>query len=124
MANPHRGEVEFTVGKKVYTLVYSINAMCELEGALNASVVAIANSMSDPARMGVKTMRTVFWAGLRDHHEALTEADAGRLMDQVGLIDAAQHIVKAFTMAFPSDASAPHPLATAAAPRTSTGKRH
>ena len=83
MANHHKGEVDFTVAKKVYTFAFSINAMCEMEAALGGNVVDLANMMSDPAKMSIKTMRTVFWAGLRDHHEELTEVDAGRLMNDL-----------------------------------------
>jgi tail tube GTA-gp10-like protein len=123
MANPHKGEVEFTVGKKVYTLKFSINAMCELENALGGSVVDIANTLSDPSKMGVKTMRTVFWAGLRDHHEALDEIEAGRVMDELGLVEASQLVATAFAKAFP-EAQAPGPLPAPKRQAASTGKAH
>ena len=123
MANPHKGEVEFTLGKKVYTLRFSINAMCVLEESTGGSVIELANLMSDPAKVGVKTLRTVFWAGLRDHHEALTETDAGKLMDELGLVEAAQMVVKAFTLAFPEN-NAPAPLPQGKRQTASSGKAH
>jgi tail tube GTA-gp10-like protein len=121
MANAKKGEVEFTHDKKVYTLRYSINAMCELEDRMGQSVVAIGALMSDPGRVKISMMRTMFWAGLRDHHEAMTEADAGRLMDGIGLVEAGQMIAKAFEAAFP-EAQTSGPLPTAQG--TSTGKAH
>jgi hypothetical protein len=124
MANPQKGDVEFTVAKKVYTLKFSINAMVELEDKLGGSIVDIANTMSDPAKMGVKMMRTVFWAGLRDHHEAMTETDAGRIMEEIGLVEASQMVAKAFALAFP-EAQAPVPLQVPAKRQAgSTGKAH
>jgi hypothetical protein len=123
MANPHKGEVEFTLGKKVYTLKFSTNAMCEMETALGGNVVELASMMADPSKLSIRTIRTVFWAGLRDHHEAVTEVEAGRLMDDLGLVEASQMIAKAFTLAFPeAPASGPFP---GKAPRNaSTGKAH
>ena len=103
MGNPHKGEVEFTVGKKVYTLHFSINAMCELEEAMGgAGITELAMQMSDPSKFKLKDMRTMFWAGLRDHHEAMTAQDAGRLMNDLGMMEAMNLVAKAFTLAFPA----------------------
>jgi tail tube GTA-gp10-like protein len=127
MANAHRGEVEFTVGKKVYTLKFSTNAMCELETAVGGNVIEMANSLSDTAKMSIRTIRTVFWAGLRDHHEAVTEVEAGRLMDELGLVEASQMIAKAFTLAFPAEVPPAGPLPglpAGKARNASTGKAH
>ena len=123
MANAHKGEVEFALDKKVYTLRFSINAMCHLEDATGGSVVELANMMSDPSKLSLRTLRTVFWCGLRDHHEAMTETDAGRVMDELGLVEAAQKVVEAFTLAFPEAANAPSPFPPKRQP-ASTGKRH
>jgi tail tube GTA-gp10-like protein len=123
LANAHKGEVEFTLDKKVYTLHFSINAMCELEDKLGGSVVEMANIAADPSKISMKTMRTLFWAGLLDHHEAITEVDAGRLIDQIGLVDAMQMLAKAFTLSFPAEVVAAGPLAEAAQ-QASTGKAH
>jgi tail tube GTA-gp10-like protein len=121
MGNPHKGEIAFTLDKTVYTLRYSINAMCELEDRMGTTVVEIGALMSDPTKLSIGMVRSIFWAGLRDHHEVVTEQDAGRLMDALGLVNAAQMIGKAFTAAFPEvQASGPLP----AAPGASTGKAH
>jgi tail tube GTA-gp10-like protein len=127
MANPVKGEVEFALGKKVYTLKFSTNAMCELETALGGNVVELAHSMSDPAKMSIRTIRTVFWAGLRDHHEAVSEHEAGRLMDDLGLVEASQLIAKAFSLAFPTEAAPAGPLPglpQGKSRNASTGKAH
>jgi hypothetical protein len=123
MANINKGEVEFTSGKKVYTLSFSTNAMCDLEDRLGKSIVEIGGLMSDTSNVRITLMRTIFWAGLRDHHEAMTEVEAGRLMDAVGLIEASQMIAKAFAAAFP-EAPANGPLPEPAPRSKSTGKAH
>lgn len=122
MSNPHKGEVEFTIDKKVYTLDYSINAMCELEDKLGGSIIQIADLMSDPAKLSIKNARTLFWAGLRDHHETITETEAGRLMTDIGIAQAMEMVGKAFTLAFPAVEGA-GPLA-AKGQASSTGKAH
>jgi tail tube GTA-gp10-like protein len=123
MANPIKGEVEFTVDKKVYTLCFSINAMCELEDKFGSSILAVANLMGDPAKISMKTVRTMFWAGLKDHHEAMTEVEAGRLMSVLGMQQVMDLMAKGFTQAFP-EADTKRPLGTPASVDVSTGKAH
>jgi tail tube GTA-gp10-like protein len=120
MANPHKGEVEFTVDRTAYTLSFSINAMCELENALGGNVVELAGMMADPSKMTFNKIRAVFWAGLLDHHDGIDEVAAGRIMKDVGFAAAAELIVKAFTVAFP-EVQGSAPLAKGAK-RASTGK--
>jgi hypothetical protein len=122
MGNIHRGDIEFTVDKKVYTLRYSINAMCDLEERLGQSVVEVGTLMSDPAKLSMSVIRSIFWAGLRDHHEAITETEAGRIMSALGIVEASQMIAKAFASAFP-EVQTPGPLSRAALGK-STGKEH
>jgi hypothetical protein len=117
-------EVEFTSGKKVYTLAFSINAMCELETALGGNVVELANAMSDPSRVSIRTLRTLFWAGLRDHHELMSELEAGKLMNDIGMVESGDLIFAAFRLAFPEvEPANPLPL-TVPKPAASTGKAH
>ena len=124
MSNPHKGEIEFTVGGKTYTLYFSINAMCELEDALGGNVVELATLMADSSKVSIKNVRTVFWAGLRDHHEAMSITDAGRLMSEMGVAQAMELVAKAFTLAFPDGGEAKRPLRGNSTARGLTGKGH
>ena len=125
MANPHKGEVEFTVAKTVYTLHFSINAMVELEEAMGGiGITELAMQMGDPSKFKLKDLRTIFWAGLRDHHEAMSAVDAGRLMSELGMVEAMQLVAKAFTLAFPAVDPDAGPFDAKVKPLKSTGKAH
>ena len=111
MSNPTRGEIGFDAGGRHYRLVYSVNALCALEDKLGEGAFSIAQMMSDPARMRIATVRTLFWAGLRDHHADMTEEAAGELMGAITIPIALEHVGAAMAAAFPADASASRPLA-------------
>ena len=101
MANPHKGELAFKHGEKTFTMSFSINALCELEDQLAAPMADIMTKATDPASMSIKTIRAVFWAGLRDHHPDLTTKDAGDLMTAMGQLQALELVGRAITLAFP-----------------------
>jgi hypothetical protein len=124
-SNPRKGEVEFTLGEKSYTLLFSINALCVLEERMGGgSFVELANAMRDPDKVGLSTLRTLFWSGLYERHEELTEKEAGQLMHDLGLVEASNLVMKAFTLSFP-EVKAPGPLPQAGKKRAvSTGKSH
>lgn len=96
MANPHRGEVELKAGEKTYTLVFTINAVCELESHLNKSVTEIVGSMDR-----ITVVRAVLWAGLQHHHK-LTLEEAGDIMHAAGAAATSAAINQAMTLAFPA----------------------
>jgi hypothetical protein len=105
MANPQRGQVGFEVDGVPYLIVMGANALCALEEAFDLdSIVDI-----EPILEGLKTrpkmvtVRTLFHAGLAEHHDDLTEADAGRLMTAIGLNVAAEKIGQAFQLAFAAE---------------------
>jgi hypothetical protein len=95
MANPHRGEVELKAGDQTYTLVFTINAVCELEGALNKGINEI---VADMAR--VSTIRAVLWAGLQELHPMDLKA-AGAIMHEAGAAATAEAVNRAMSLAFP-----------------------
>ena len=101
MANPNRGEVALHVGDLEYTLSFSINAVCELEDAMDMPVAKIADSLNDTANVRMSMIRTVIWAALRDHHEAVTVKEAGKIASDAGIPVVMEAIGKAFAAAFP-----------------------
>lgn len=107
MSNPTRGTIGFDAGGKHYTLSYSVNALCEMEDRLGAGATAVAAQMADPSQLRIATIRTLFWAGLRDHHPDLTEAGAGGIMSEIGIPAALEIVGKAMAAAFPADAGRP-----------------
>lgn len=102
MANPHRGQVDLKVGDKIYTLSFSINAMCELEDAMGEPIALIAAGLNNPAGVKVSTVRALVWAALLDHHPEIDVKGAGELVSEAGLPDVMAAVGKAFANAFPS----------------------
>lgn len=101
MSNPHRGEVALPVGDREYKLSFSINAICELEDALNMPVAKIADGLNDAGNVRMSMVRTVVWAALRDHHDDVTIKDAGQIATDAGIPAVMEAIGQAFTLAFP-----------------------
>lgn len=100
MANPHRGGVGLKAGDTDYTLSFSINAICELEDALDKPVAQIAESLRDEKNVRMTTVRTVIWAALLDHHRVDID-EAGRIASDAGIGACMQAVGQAFSLAFP-----------------------
>jgi hypothetical protein len=118
-----KGEVSIEADGKRYTLAFSINALCELEDKLGESVADIGSLAAKGKRFS--TIRTVFWAGLHDHHPDLTLQDAGKIISAMGIEAADAAVAEAFGLAFPEVKAAPVPLEIKPAPaaRARTGSR-
>lgn len=105
MANPHRGEVELKAGDKTYTLVYTINSLCELEKTTEKSVDEVLSEINS-GNPRLLAIRDLFWAGLLKHHK-MTVNEAGEVMDEAGPILAAVTSQKAIALALvPADDAA------------------
>lgn len=102
MANKNKGEVEFKAGGETYKLRFSIDSLCELEDLSGKGIAALAQELSDPAKVSIKLMRQVFWAGLRDNHPDINLKAAGELIVEAGgMLPVAELVGQAFTLAFP-----------------------
>jgi len=100
MANKHRGELAFEVEGKNYTLCYSTNALCEMEGALDVSISEIGAMLGDVGKMKMKTVRAVLWAGLTDRHAGITIKQTGEIVDAISMPRAIELIGEAFKLSF------------------------
>lgn len=105
-----QGNVRFQVGDASYTLAFTTNALCDLETDLDMGVMHIAGLLGDPERMRLRTVRAVFWAGLREHHPKLSQQEAGHLIDTLGHTRLLELITSAFLAAFPEAAGGDRPL--------------
>jgi hypothetical protein len=108
--NRTKGTVQFSAGEHSYTLAYTTNALCILESDLGD---AIWTAFETPDKMRIGTMRTVFWAGLQEHHPNITKDAAGRLMDALGIPRVLELVMNAVTLAFPEAKQGDRPLAVA-----------
>lgn len=98
MANPHRGEVGFLADGKAYTMVYTINSLCELEEETGKGVDVLAADLEAPS---ISLVRTLFWAGLRARHPEITVTAAGEIIDTLGFPEVSALIERAFNLTFP-----------------------
>lgn len=99
MANKHKGHVAIEACGETFTLSFSINALCELEEKLDLPVAEIAKTLGAGVRLTF--LRTVFWAGLQDHHPGLDEKKVGAILTDVGLTNLPPLLTEAFRWAFP-----------------------
>ncbi|MGF7161287.1 hypothetical protein FHS85_002922 [Rhodoligotrophos appendicifer] len=122
MANPVRGEVGFDVEGREYTLRFSTNALCELEAETGLNANKIVGQMQDPDGVSLRLLRAIIWAGLIDHHQGIKVADAGVIVDRIGIAKAGELIGKAFTAAFPAAAEEAASSRPPKGARAGTGK--
>jgi hypothetical protein len=90
MANAEKGEVDLDVDGHVYTLVLNVNAMCELETLMSSTGQTV--TCQDVLVRAVKqhsavAFRAIFWACLREHHQAISLKQTGELMEKAGGVD-------------------------------------
>lgn len=108
-----RGAIAFTAGGEERVIRFSTNAMCRYQDmsgeTLMQAVGALQKTPDDMVRQ-----RRLFSAGV----VGLSEEEAGDIMDELGLMEAADLIGRAFDAAFP----APEPAAVADASGNGQGK--
>lgn len=119
MANRHRGQAALKVGDQVYTLVFDINAMCEIEYLLDLPTDAILERlMSSPP---LHVVRALLWGGLRANHPQIDLRAAGDLIEGAGgAAQALDAIGAAMQASFP-DAEAGAAKTTKGKPKAGTG---
>lgn len=100
MANPHRGEATFTVEGVAYKAVFSTNAFCIAENALDLGTTEIVARLLLKGRVG--DARVVLWAALQEHHPDLTLEDVGGLIDALGQEETGAMIGKGVSLAMPA----------------------
>lgn len=112
MANALKGEVGFrTSDGQQHVLRFSTNAIIEIEQALDKTVLEVSQMLSDINSLRMGTVRTIFWAGLRDRRVGISLSEAGEIMNDVGFGRALELIGQGFTAAFPTASDSPNPPA-------------
>ncbi len=82
MANSLKGEVDFQLGDKTYTLCFPSNALVEVEEVSGKDIVTVLTEwQQSPA---VAPLRTLLWGALRKHNPDASLLDAGDLIDEIG----------------------------------------
>jgi hypothetical protein len=95
--------VELTDGLNVYRLCFSANAMIVFEDGTGLKIKAIGEEFakSKDGDMSMRFMRSLLHCLLTDHHEDLSEKDAGRLLTDCGFEASMLKISEAVNLAFP-----------------------
>lgn len=105
MTSNHKPTSTLHVNGVDYSLVLSINAMCELEGVTGrpagSMVMELIAAPAAPQKMSVKMLRTMLWATLREHHPEIDEDAAGQLATDAGAFDVLAAVLQAAAAAFP-----------------------
>jgi hypothetical protein len=97
MANPIKGEVQFTADGKQYTFRLGINAQVIIENRVGMTVQKFMRDKGDD--FGASDIRLLFYAGLLHHHKDITEERAGDIIDEIGPAKAAAIFVEAAGLA-------------------------
>jgi hypothetical protein len=118
--------IKIEAAGKAYTLIYTVGSLCALEEKLGTGVTDIVGALADRGAFRLTTARVLFWGALLEHHPETTIADAGKIMDAIGIGKASALISAAVLQAFPPNegegGGAPRPLETAQLP-DGTGAR-
>jgi hypothetical protein len=101
VANSARGERTVEIDGAEFRLRFSINAICELEDQADQPIEEIGTRLSS-GRAGVRDIRLLWWAALRDAHGTVDLKGAGELIDRVGLEKAIATIGEVLADAFPA----------------------
>lgn len=100
MANPHKGEIAFTVeGGDTYTAVFSIDVICAIEDALDKTIAQVAVGIA-MGRVGY--VRHALWQALSVHHKGLRLTQVGELMIAMTDAKAGDLVQKGIERAFPT----------------------
>lgn len=122
MTNLLKGEREFQAGGQTLRLVYSFQALAEIEARFDKPFMAFAESI-DSGALPMADWPVLFWIGLRRYQPQLTEAAALDLAEQLGVPQTMELIAASFIGAFPQreagETGAADPLPAAASPGTS-----
>ncbi|MBV7408205.1 gene transfer agent family protein [Maritimibacter sp. DP1N21-5] len=93
-----RSRKTFEADGKTWTLQFTTNALVELEEAVGKKIDAFLEAESH----SLKDLRTMFWAGLIEHHPEVTQKQAGDIIDAAGGLEAIMGIINgAMTASLP-----------------------
>lgn len=112
MANALKGHVPLKAGKKSYTLVLDINALCMVESTLGpgGKIGTILDELDHG--LSISSLRLMIWAGLQRNHPCSLE-EAGDIIAAATVPAASSAMIAAIAAAFPAveDSQANPPMA-------------
>lgn len=103
MANPHKGELGFTVDGQKYVLHLTNDAICSVEAELKMGLGQIGEELRSIEKMKITTVRTLFLAGLAAKHPEMDEKAKRGLLNQLLPVDAYKIVIEAVALALGID---------------------
>jgi hypothetical protein len=117
MTNPTKGEVTFEANGQIYTLKFSVNALCRLEAETGKGFPKLLTELSNLDTVSITLLRNLTWAGLQEHHPHVSINLAGDLIVAGGGMSIMlEKISKAIESGFPSPPSVAIPQGNASRP--------
>lgn len=93
MANQQKKVVALNLDKP-RTLRFTLNSLAEIEDRLGVPLTKMAE-----VELGIKSIRTMLWAGLIHEDKQITEEEVGDLVDFENLEYVQEKVAEAFTAA-------------------------
>lgn len=84
MNTQSRGRVSATFGERTVDLALTFNALCDLEEIMQEPASQFLARMMDTKRAGLRDLRALLWACMRDACPGATLKDAGALAGEIG----------------------------------------
>lgn len=95
------GESILTVNDRDYKLVFSFDALCVMEQITGMGMEEIWRALQAKPRLSL--LRSIFYAGLKEHNPEVTERIAGELIGLAGLPAVVAAIEATMKAAWPAD---------------------
>lgn len=92
-----RGRVTFEVAGQEYALRFTTNRLCDLEEDAGESITQLGERLEEPGAITFTDLRRIFRAGLVGE---FSHAQAGDLLDAIGLQEGLMLAMKALGAAF------------------------
>lgn len=102
MENRARGEVPLKSEAGEYTLRFTVNAFCELEGLLAMSTNDVMEKMRGKTGPSVTLVRALTWAGLQSRHPDISVEQAGDIVHEIGIVATMAAVTEALIAGQPS----------------------
>lgn len=104
MGNRIKGTFPFSAGGADYVMQFTANGMCALEDVTGTSATAFLKDLEEAGdNLSFKSARLLFWAGLQEHHEGISQNEAGKIItDLGGLVPALELAGKAVQASLPT----------------------
>lgn len=112
MANRRRGDTEFVIDGKRYTLRLTLGALAELEDAFAVADLAALGERFNTGRLGARDIITILACALRGGGHSLCDEEVAGLSSEAGVAPLAEAAIRALEVAFGVARENPPPAQT------------